>query len=283
MELARIGIINRTINMLDFMLADASGVYEKHGLTVQFDLLGGLRSIEALRGGELDVVVSIGAAVRAIMQDQTPVRVVLLVHRNGPHWVMGKPGVTDALALKGGSVQAGDRGTEPDLMVRKWLRASGLEPDVDVELTYEKAHVGWTDDGPEPAETAAIARTLEREVLEAKGYASLVELASTFPNTLIHGLVVMRSTIEVRPAMIDRLIAAHRDVSAMIDEASPEALSFIKQTWGVDDGRARSAAASLNGVFVARQDVADFGAVIASSAEALGMPPIDVADLVTFA
>ena len=71
--------------------------------------------------------------------------------------------------------------------------------------------------------------------------------------------------------------------SAMIDEASPEALSFIKQNWGVDDGRARSAVASLNGVFVARRDVADFGPVIASSAEALGMPPIDVADLVTFA
>ena len=83
--------------------------------------------------------------------------------------------------------------------------------------------------------------------------------------------------------MIDRLVAAHRDVSAMIDDASPEALSFIKQNWGVDDGRARSAVASLNGVFVARRDVADFGPVIASSAEALGMPPIDVADLVTFA
>ncbi len=82
---ARIGIINKTINMLDFLLAEDAGLYRKHGVDVEFDTLAGLRSIRALEAGDLDVVVSIGASVRARMQEQLPLKVLLLIHRNGPH------------------------------------------------------------------------------------------------------------------------------------------------------------------------------------------------------
>ncbi|HEU0073279.1 MAG TPA: hypothetical protein VFS30_04640, partial [Dehalococcoidia bacterium] len=72
----RIGIINKTINMLDFLLAEDAGLYRKYGLEVEFDTLAGLRSIRALQSGELDVIVSIGAAIRARMQEQLPLKVL---------------------------------------------------------------------------------------------------------------------------------------------------------------------------------------------------------------
>jgi ABC-type nitrate/sulfonate/bicarbonate transport system substrate-binding protein len=279
LEKVRIGIINYTINMLDFMLAEHAGLYREQGLEVEFDTLGGLRSIQALVDGELDVVVSIGAAARAIMKDATPVKVALLVHRNGPHWVMGRPGIDDVRDLKGGSVQAGDRGTEPDLMVRKWLTASGLEPDVDVELTYERVHTAWTENGPRPAEDGVIARTLERDALDSMGFRPLVELASTYPNTLVHGLVMLDRTIAERPQVVRGLVAAHREVSRWIDDANDDVVRYIEQTWSVSEERARAAAKFVNGVFTARRELSDFGPVLASSAAALGMPAIAPGDL----
>ena len=274
MEKAKIGIINRTINMLDLLLAKEAGLYENHGVAVEFDLLAGLRSIQALRAGELDAVVSVGATIRAIMNDNAPLKIVQLIHRNGPHWVMGRPGVTSVQGLKGGSVQAGDKGTEPDVMVRKWLTANGLTPDDDVELTYERSHADWTDAGPAPAEDGAIARTLEREVLEAKGFTPLVELCTAFPDTLIHGLTVTELTLAERPQMVASLIKAHKEVSQWIDEGHPTAIQFIRDSWGASEERARGAVKLLKGVFVSRLDPNDFGTVIASSAAALGKPPI---------
>jgi sulfonate transport system substrate-binding protein len=276
---ARIGIINKTINMLDFLVADEAGIYRKHGLDVEFDTLAGLRSIRALQAGELDVVVSIGAAVRARMQEQLPLKVLLLIHRNAPHWVMGRAGISGVNDLRGGSIQAGDQGSEPDVMVRRWLSENGLDPEKDVRLTYERAHPGWTEDGPSPVEDAAIARTLEREVLEARGYKVLVELCTAFPNTLVHGLVVMEKTLNEAPDLVSGLVDAHREVSRWIEEGRPEVVSFIHNRWGVSEERAKAAVASLSGVFVARREPEDFGTVIGSSAAALGLPAIEVADL----
>ena len=272
----RIGIINRTINMLDFLLAEHAGIYARNGIEPKFDTLAGKESIDAVVAGRLDFVVSIGAAVRAIMQDGAPVRVALLVHRNAPHWLMASERIGKPSDLRGRKVQAAQPGSEPDVMVRKWLAAHGLDPERDVELTYERAHPGWTEDGPPPQEDAVIARTLEQEVLEARGFHTLVDLCKEYPNTLVHGLVATERTLKERPELVAAMVASHREAAAWIDEGRPEVLDFIAATWRVSRERAARAVRSLNGKFVARFDPSDFATVIESSAKALGKPPVAV-------
>lgn len=277
----RIGIINRTINMLDFLLADHATIYADNSLTSSFDTLAGKESIDALVAGDLDFVVSIGAAVRAIMQDDAPVRVALLVHRNAPHWLMVNDTINSPVDLRGRKVQAAQPGSEPDAMVQKWLTANGLDAQADVELVYQRAHPGWTEDGPDPEEDAVIARTLEQEVLEAKGYHTLVDLCEAYPNTLVHGLIVTERTIAERPELLEAMISSHRQVATWIDEARPEVLEFIASTWNVTPARAQRAVEALNSRFTARLDPADFETVIASSAAALNKPPISIDRLIT--
>jgi ABC-type nitrate/sulfonate/bicarbonate transport system substrate-binding protein len=272
----RIGIINRTINMLDFLMAEHGGIYAKHGLAPTFDLLAGQESIDTLLAGDLDFVVSIGAAARAIMRDDSPVRAGLLVHRNAPHWLMVGPEIASPADLKGQRVQAAQPGSEPDVMVQKWLTANGLDPQADVELIYERAHVGWTVDGPDPEDAAVIARTLEQEVLEAKGYRTLVDLCEAFPNTLVHGLIVTEQTLAERPELLEAMVAAHREVASWIDEGRPQVLAFIAANWRVTPERAERAVRALNGKFVARFEASDFATVIESSALAVGKPPMAV-------
>jgi ABC-type nitrate/sulfonate/bicarbonate transport system substrate-binding protein len=276
----RIGIINRTINMLDFLLAEHAGIYGANDLTPSFDTLAGKASIDALVAGELDFVVSIGAAARSIMQDNAPVRAALLVHRNAPHWLMANDTISNPSDLKGLKVQAAQPGSEPDVMVQKWLSANGLDPQADVELVYQRAHPGWKEDGPDPEEDAVIARTLEQEVLEAKGYHTLVDLCEAYPNTLVHGLIVTERTLAERPALVDAMVASHREVATWIDEARPQVLDFISSTWNVTPERAQRAVKALNSRFTARLEPSDFDTVIASSAAALNLPPIPVDRLI---
>ena len=277
----RIGIINRTINMLDFLLADHAGIYAANDLTPIFDTLAGKESIDALVAGDLDFVVSIGAATRAIMQDNSPVRAALLVHRNAPHWVMANDTIKSPADLKGLKVQAAQPGSEPDVMVQKWLNANGLDPQSDVELVYQRAHPGWKEDGPDPEESAVIARTLEQEVLEGKGYHTLVDLCEAYPNTLVHGLIVTERTIAERPELLDAMIASHREVATWIDEARPQVLDFIATTWNVTPERAQRAVRALNSRFTAHLEPSDFATVIQSSATALNLPPIPIARLIS--
>jgi ABC-type nitrate/sulfonate/bicarbonate transport system substrate-binding protein len=281
MESLRIGIINRTINMLDFQLAQKAGIYAAHGLEVSFDTLAGKESTDALVAGKLDVVVSIGAAARAIMNESAPLKVALMVHRNAPHWLMAREGIATQDDLRGRLVQAAQPGSEPDLMVRRWLAEGGLDPETDVTLTYERAHPGWTEDGPAPKEDAAIARTLEQEVLEARGFHTLLDLCERYPDTLVHGLVVTEAFVEQRREALRALVAAHREVAAWIDEARPEAVAFIQERWSVSTERAQRACRSLNGRFVARLDPAEFGPVIAASARATSREPLNVEQLIT--
>jgi ABC-type nitrate/sulfonate/bicarbonate transport system substrate-binding protein len=283
MEALRIGIINRTINMLDFQLAQEAGIYAAHGLDVSFDTLAGKESTDALAAGRLDVVVSIGAAARAIMTEGAPLKVALMVHRNAPHWLMAREGIATQADLRGRLVQAAQPGSEPDLMVRRWLTEDGLDPDKDVTLTYERAHLGWTEDGPSPREDAAIARTLEQEVLEARGFHTLLDLCERYPDTLVHGLVVTEALVAQRLPALRALVAAHREVAAWIDEARPQAVAFIQERWKVSPERAQRACRFLNGRFVARLNPAEFGPVLAASARATGKPPLAVERLITTA
>ena len=265
--------------MLDFLMAEHADIYAAHGLQPSFDLLAGQESIDTLLAGDLDFVVSIGAAARAIMRDGAPVRVGLLVHRNAPHWLMVSERIAAPADLRGRRVQAAQPGSEPDVMVQNWLAANGLDPQADVELVYERAHVGWTIDGADPDEDAVIARTLEQEVLEAKGYRSLVDLCEAYPNTLVHGLVATERTLAERAELLPAMVAAHAEVASWIDQARPQVLAFIAGTWGVTPKRAERAVRALNGKFVARLEPADFATVIASSAQAVGKPPMDVVRL----
>jgi ABC-type nitrate/sulfonate/bicarbonate transport system substrate-binding protein len=265
--------------MLDFLMAEHAGIYAANDIEPRFDTLAGKESIDALVAGDLDFVVSIGAAARAIMQDNAPIRAALLVHRNAPHWIMVPERITSPADLKGRKVQAAQPGSEPDVMVQKWLTANGLDPQSDVELIYERAHQPWTPDGPDPKEDAAIARTLEQEVLEGKGFHTLVDLCEEYPNTLVHGLIVTERTLAERPELVDAMIASHREVASWIDEGRAEVLDFITLNWGVTPERAARAVRSLNGKFVARFEPSDFDRVIESSAIALGKPPIPVSRL----
>ncbi len=68
------------------------------------------------------------------------------VHRDPPHWMMGRPGL-GVEDLRGKTVGSGDRGSDSALLVEAWLGQAGLEPGVDVSVSYHGANLSGCPDG----------------------------------------------------------------------------------------------------------------------------------------
>src|SRR5690606_18093875 len=115
-----------------------------------------------------------------------------------------------------------------------------------------------------------------REVLEAKGLHALTELCAAFPDTMLHGIIVLEPTVTQKADVLRRLIAAHQETAQWIAEARPQVLAFIQQQWNVPADRAASALHTMRECFVATLDSAAFATVIQASAQLVGKPPMPV-------
>ena len=189
MEHIKVAVISFTPNMLDLLLAKDRGFYSAQGLEVEWVPLAGEKGIRGLLEGKVDFSIQIAAALKLVMTENAGLKIALIIHRDPPHWMMGRPGFTIE-QLRGKTVGSGGRGSDSALLVEAWLEKAGLEPGVDVSVSYHGAQPSWARGWFRMTDDVPMAIPLEREILEARGWAPLVELCTLFPGLLNHGLVV---------------------------------------------------------------------------------------------
>ena len=274
MEHIKVAVISFTPNMLDLLLAKERGFYSAQGLEVQWVPLAGEKGIRGLLEGEVDFSVQIAAALRLVMTENAGLKIVLIIHRDPPHWMMGRPGLAVG-ELRGKTVGSGGRGSDSALLVEAWLEKAGLEPGVDVSVSYHGAQPTWARGWIRMTDDVPMAIPLEREILEARGWAPLVELCTLFPGLLNHGLVVTEKTIESRPQIIKKMVKAHREVARYIRDAREEVIYFIQKQWQVEEEAASKSYSYLSRVFCAELQAEDLQPVLGATAQKLGKTPLE--------
>jgi len=270
MEKLKVAITSFTPNMLDLLLAKERGFYTAQGLDVEWVLLAGEKGARALVEGKVDLAIQVAAALKLVLAEGAELKVILVIHKDPPHWIMGRPGITGVRDLKGKSVGSGARGSDSSLLVEGWLEQNGLRPGTDVQVTYHAAQPDWARGWIRMTDDAPMAIPLEREMLEAKGWHPLVNLTSVFPGLLIHGFVASQVTIQKRPDAIRKVIQAHRDVVKYIREAPDEVIACIQQRWEVDREVAAGSYSYLCPVFIAELEPALLQPVTKVTAKELG-------------
>ena len=274
MEQIKVAVISFTPNMLDLLLAKERGFYAEQGLEVQWVPLAGEKGIRGLLEEKVDFSLQIASALKLVMTENAGLKIVLIIHRDPPHWMMGRPGLS-LEDLRGKTVGSGGRGSDSALLVEAWLRKAGLEPDVDVSVSYHGAQSTWARGWIRMTDDVPMAIPLEREILEARGWAPLVELCTLFPGLLNHGLVVTEKTIESRPQMIKKMVKAHREVARYIHNSADEVIDFIQKQWQVDEEAASKSYSYLSGVFCAELQAEDLQPVLGATAQQLGKTPLE--------
>jgi ABC-type nitrate/sulfonate/bicarbonate transport system substrate-binding protein len=275
MEKVKVAVTSFSPNMLDMLLAEEQGVYAAQGLEVEWVPLGGEKAGRALVRREVDFAIQIAAALRLVMMEGARLKVVLIIHKDPPHWLMARPGISSVQDLKGKTVGAGARGSDSAVLVEAWLERHGLKPGVDVQVTYHPTQPDWARGWIRMTDDVPMAIPLEREMLETKGWSPLVELTSVFPGLLSHGLVVTEDSLEKRPETVQKLIQAHRSVVKYIGEAPQEVIACIQKRWEIDRDSAVKSYNYLCRVFVAELEPHHLQPVISVTAKELGKDPLE--------
>jgi ABC-type nitrate/sulfonate/bicarbonate transport system substrate-binding protein len=270
MEKVKVAITSFTPNMLDLLLAKERGFYSAQGLDVEWVPLAGERGVKALAQGKADFAIQIAAALKLAITEGVELKVILIIHKDPPHWIMARPGLSGIQALRGKSVGSGARGSDSSILVEGWLEQSGLKPGVDVQVTYHGSQPEWARGWIRMTDDAPLAIPLEREMLEAKGWRPLVELTRIFPGLLTHGLVVSEGTLKEQPETIRKMIRAHRAVVKYMKESSEDVIAYIQDRWEVDREVAAKSYSYLWPAFVADLNADYLAPVLDVTARSLG-------------
>jgi ABC-type nitrate/sulfonate/bicarbonate transport system substrate-binding protein len=115
-----------------------TGVFERHGLEVALEAVGGGtgRIAAALADGRVDFAVMPGIPLVEANLNGVELVMLLSIVAINLHGVIGAKGIDDPRQLKGRVLGGqGDRGLG-DLLLRRALAGWGLDPDEDVTITY---------------------------------------------------------------------------------------------------------------------------------------------------
>ena len=109
------------------------GFYRNEGIDLLYLSIRADLGIKALVAGEIDYIYSVGTVIRAAALG-VPVKCLSFDFSKVTHFLMARPEIRSAAALKGKRVGVSSFGATGDLAARAALQALGLDPNRDVAI-----------------------------------------------------------------------------------------------------------------------------------------------------
>lgn len=209
---------NYSANQAPTMVADAQGLFQKHGLKAKvFYIEGSPTATAALVGNSIDILeTGPVAAIQAQLKGQDVV--VLAIHIPYPNFrLVAMPNIRDVEDLRGKIVGVSQPGSLDDIVTRELLKKKGLTPGKDVKILYVKSN---------PAKVSALSSNLVGAVTlspliyqEARAVGGH-ELVNFRELGIVYPLDGIEST--------RRFVKEKRDLVVAYLKAYVEAIRFIK-------------------------------------------------------
>jgi len=172
-------------------------------MTMRTDL-----AIAALGTGEIDYIAHGGAALRAAAQG-FPLKLVFALDHKAPFWLTARPEIKSVAQLRGKRIGVSFPGDTPQLVLKRFLRRQGIDPDR--EVSYVAGQFSPT------ALQGLLAGALDAAVLappfnvlaEEKGLRVLSFLGDSVPDaTTANGIVTSDQKLKSRPDEVKRMVRA---------------------------------------------------------------------------
>lgn len=184
------------------------GLFAAEGLDLEIVTMRTDLAIAALGTGEIDFIAHGGAALRAAAQG-FPVKLVFALDHKAPFWLVARPGIENPKMLKGKKIGVSFPGDTPQLVLRRFLRRQGMDPDRDVSYvsgqfspTALQGLLGGFLDG-------AVLAPPFNVLAEEKGLRILAFLGAAVPDaTTSNGIVTSDRKIKSQPEQVQRMVRA---------------------------------------------------------------------------
>lgn len=210
------------------------GLYRAEGLEVEISSVRTDLAIAALGTGELDYIAHGGAALRAAAHG-FPLRLIFVLDDKAPFWLAVQPAVREVKALKGKKIGVSFPGDTPHLVLKRFLRRSGLDPERDV--LYVSGQFSPT------AFVALVAGAIDGAVLAPpyntlaadKGLRILAFLGEAVPDApTINGLITSEKKIRSQPEQVRRVVRATLKAALLYRREPRLAIEFLAGEYELD-------------------------------------------------
>jgi ABC-type nitrate/sulfonate/bicarbonate transport system substrate-binding protein len=231
-ETIKIGLPSVTITAMPFFVAKEHGFFQQEGLTGELVVMPASLNIKVLLAGEIQYAATIGSAVAASIRGVN-IRTVMLFVDRPLQDLVGASGVNAIADLKGKVVALSSRGGLQDIIMRRILTQSRIDPNQVTTITIpgQSAMIA-------ALKTGRIAAALlnppynflaYREGLNNLGFSGdFVRLPST-------GVATLGETLERAPDQVRRLIRALTRARSFAKDNKAKVLSTLKRAMRIDD------------------------------------------------
>jgi len=231
-ENIKIGLPSITITAMPFFVAKEHGFFQQEGLTAEMVVMPASLNIKVLLAGDIQYAATIGSAVAAAIRGIN-VRTVMLFVDRPLQDLVGAPGIAAIPDLKGKVLAISSRGGLQDIIMRRILTQSKIDPSqvTIVTIPGQSAMIS-------ALKTGRIAAAMlnppfnflaYREGLNNLGFSgNFVRLPST-------GVATLGETLERAPDQVRRLIRALTRARAFAKENKARILPTLKRAMHIDD------------------------------------------------
>ena len=231
-ETIKIGLPSITITAMPFFVAKEHGFFQQEGLTAEMVVMPASLNIKVLLAGDIQYAATIGSAVAAAIRGIN-VRTVMLFVDRPLQDLVGAPGIGAIPDLKGKVLAISSRGGLQDIIMRRILTQSKIDPSQVTVVTIpgQSAMIS-------ALKTGRIAAAMlnppfnflaYREGLNNLGFSgNFVRLPST-------GVATLGETLERVPDQVRRLIRALTRARAFAKDNKAIVLPTLKRAMRIDD------------------------------------------------
>ena len=208
LEKVRLAIPTVAVMYAPIYLGLNEGLFAAEGLDLEISAMRTDLSIAALGTGEIDFIAHGGAALRAAAQG-FPLKLVFALDHKAPFWLVSRPEIENIKMLKGKKIGVSFPGDTPQLVLKRFLRRQGIDPDR--EVSYVSGQFSPT------AFQSLMNGVLDGAVLappfnvlaEEKGLRTLAFLGAAVPDaTTSNGIVTSDRKIKSQPDQVRRMVRA---------------------------------------------------------------------------
>jgi ABC-type nitrate/sulfonate/bicarbonate transport system substrate-binding protein len=231
-ENIKIGLPSVTITAMPFFVARDHGFFQQEGLNVEIVVMPASLNIKVLLAGEIQYAATIGSAVAAAIRGIN-VRTVMLFVDRPLQDLVGAPGIGAIADLKGKVVALSSRGGLQDIIMRRILTQSKIDPNQVTTITIAGQSAMITS-----LKTGRIAAALlnppynfiaYREGLNNLGFSgNFVRLPST-------GVATLGETLDRSPEQVRRVTRALTRARMFAKENKSKVMPTLKRAMRIDD------------------------------------------------
>lgn len=237
-EKVRLAVPVFAVQYMPFYFGMKQGIFAAEGLDLEISVARTDLAIAGLGANQIDYLAHGGAALRAAARG-FPLKLVYALGDKAPFWLAARPDIKRPEMLKGKKIGVSFPGDTPHLVLKRYLRKQGLDPEKDViyvsgqfsPIAFQGLMAGALD--------GAVLAPPYSVLAEEKGLRILSFMGKDVPEApTVDGIVTSEKKIRSQPEQVKRLIRATLKAVQLYRQRKDLGVAFLAAEFKLSNGTA---------------------------------------------